>query len=181
MSLDDLLHAAAEHRQRPDPAEISVRILVRILAISAVAAFAAYQILLLTGHRVPYLLLLAVPATALLARRITIRAHGEPVTPDPSPDDMDDHPRDAAYSGIWRWFSRLADLERDGFQQRTHPMIVAVVDERLRLRHGVDRLSDPGRAQTLMPEEIWRFVTSPPRRLPRPAQLTRLVRQIENL
>ncbi|HEX6077122.1 MAG TPA: hypothetical protein VFZ32_17905 [Micromonosporaceae bacterium] len=182
MSLDDLLHAAPEHRERPDPAEISARILVRILAASAVAGFAAYQLLLLAGYRVPYPLLLAVPAAGLLARRITVRAHGQRVTPEPTPDDVDDEPpRDAAYGGIWRWVSRLSEPDRAGFRRAAHPMIVGVVDERLWLRHGVDRRSDPGRARALVPDELWRFVTSPPRRMPRPARLTRLVRQIERL
>jgi hypothetical protein len=182
MSLDDLLYAAPEHRERPDPAEISVRILVKVLVFSAVAGFAAYQILLLTGYRVPYPLLFAVPAAALLARRITIRAHGQAATPEATPDDVDDDPPlDAAYGGIWRWVSALTDPERDGFRQRTHPMIVALVDERLWLRHGVDRHGDPGRAKALMPEELWWFVTSPPRRAPRPVRLSRLARQIEDL
>jgi hypothetical protein len=184
MSLDDLLHAAAEHRERPDPGEISARVLGRILAVSAVAGFAAYQLLLVTGHRVPYPLLVAIPAAALLVRRITVRAHGEPVLPAPQPVDIEEGlPYDAAYRGMWRWVSRLAGAERDrtGFSQRAYPKIVGVIDERLWLRHGVDRQGDPARARALMSEELWRFVTSPPRRMPRPAQVTRLVRQIESL
>lgn len=184
MSLDDLLHAAAEHRERPDPGEISVRVLVRILVVSAVIGFAAYQLLLVTGHRVPYPLLVALPAAALLARRITTRAHGQPDEPEPPPVDIEDEPPyDAAYRGMWRWVSRLAGAEQDRtmFHRRAHPMIVGVIDERLWLRHGVDRQGNPARAKALMPEELWAFVTSPPRRMPRAAQLTRLVRQIESL
>ena len=62
MSLDDLLYAAAEHRERPDPAEISARVLVRILAVSAVIGFAAYPVLLVTGPRGAHPLLVALPA-----------------------------------------------------------------------------------------------------------------------
>lgn len=182
MSLDDLLHAASEHRATPDPGEISVRVVLRILAISAVAAFAAYQLLLLVGYRVPYLLLLGVPTAGLLARRITARTHGPPPPKERRPA-AEDRPQDTAYQGARRWVSRLAGdaYDRDDFSQRTYPMIVTMVDERLRLRHGIERRRDPQRARAVMPEELWRFVTQPPRRRPRPAQLTLLARQIKNL
>lgn len=184
MSLDELLRTVPEHRRHPDRAELTARVVLGILAVSATVALIAYQFLALAGLRVPYPLLVAVPAAGLFARRITARAHAEPAGPQGTHTDDSEAPAPgAAYQGIRRWASRLEGdaYGRDDFRHRGHPAMVALVDERLRLRHGVDRARDPARARVLMSEELWRFLNQPPRRRPRPAQVIRLVRQIEKL
>ncbi|MGH3657324.1 MAG: hypothetical protein ACRDUA_11745 [Micromonosporaceae bacterium] len=186
MSLDDLLTSAPEHREAPDPGRFGVWVWVRILAACAVAAFAVYQVLLASGFKVPYLLLLTVMVGALVARRITAAARGTLPPPPastvrqrraPDPD------RDQEYRAAWRWNSRLSVAERDvdSFHKRVRPAIVALIDERLRLRHGVDRPRDPVRAQALLPDQLWRFVTEPSHQVPKPPQLVAIAEQIENL
>ncbi|MQA27183.1 MAG: hypothetical protein GEU94_17350 [Micromonosporaceae bacterium] len=195
MSLDDLLTTAREHRSTPDRSRIGVGGLVKISIVAAVLGFVAYHLLVVSGHRAPYLLVTAVALAIGVAVRLTVAAHGPPR------DDADESPtrgrraadekpewayqsrHDRPYDGVRRWISRLShvDIDRSSFRRVTHPAIVALIDERLRLRHGVDRRRDPGRARQLLGELLWRFVTEPPPRSPTPVELTALAEQIERL
>jgi hypothetical protein len=78
---------------------------------------------------------------------------------------------------------RLGQVEGDpeGFNRAMRPVVVALVDERLRLRHGVDRQRDPKRARELLGEQLWAFVAEPVTRAPNPRQLAALAEQIEHL
>src|SRR6266540_222904 len=149
MSLDDLLTAARDHREEPDPGDLGVVSLAKVVALGAVLGFAAYQLILLFDYRVPYLLLFSVGAALMLAKKISYASHGEPQQPH-----FVDHPP----------------------QWTHHP-----VDDRLRLRHGVDRQRDPKRARELLGEQLWAFVAEPVTRAPDPRQLAALAEQIEHL
>lgn len=186
MSLDDLLTSAREHRQEPDPGRFTVAGMLSMVAGSAVVAFAAYQLLLAAGYGVPYLLLFAVLLASLLARKITAAAHGTRWPPPDIPDPREwayESPHDHAYAAARQWIGRLASTEHDrqAFARRGHPAMVALIDDRLRLRHGVDRQRDPQRAQALLGEQLWAFVTTPPSRQPTPYQVELIARQIEQL
>src|SRR6266508_1444486 len=135
MSLDDLLTAARDHREEPDPGDLGVVSLAKVVALGAVLGFAAYQLILLFDYRVR------------------------------------------------RWVGRLGQVEGDpeGFNRAMRPVVVALVDERLRLRHGVDRQRDPKRARELLGEQLWAFVAEPVTRAPDPRQLAALAEQIEHL
>ena len=182
MSLDDLFTEEAEPRAAP-PAlgRFTVRAILGILTVAAVAGFAGHQALSLAGYTVPYPLLAGGLAAGLFAQKITAAAHGdrlaeaEPPVPPPYPA-----PDDRAYQGAQQWIARLG-ADRHTFRTQTWPAIVAVVDERLRLRHGVDRQRDPQRARALLGDHLWRFVTTPPARPLRPRQARRLVQQISQL
>lgn len=186
MSLDELLTAARDHRALPDPGEITVPVVLKTLAGCAVAGFAAWYLLLAVGVGIPYPLIVAVLAAFTLARRIVISSHGAPLL---VPEYHEQHewlhesPHDQAYLGVRRWVNRLStvEIDRDAYERRVRPAIVAVVDERLRLRHGIDRRHDPRRAAAVLGEPLWRFVTEPAARVPRPRELEALAVQIEQL
>ncbi|MGH3714156.1 MAG: hypothetical protein ACRDT4_11950 [Micromonosporaceae bacterium] len=186
MSLDELLTAARDHRAEPDPGEITVPVVLKTLGGCAVAAFVSWYLLLNVGLLLPYPLLLAVLVALTLSRRITIASHGETL---PEPDDHEDHewlhesPHDQAYLGVRRWVNRLStvEIDRDAYERRVRPAIVAVVDERLRLRHGIDRQADPRRAAAVLGEQLWQFVTEPATRVPRPQEVAALATRIEKL
>lgn len=185
MSLDELLTAARDHREEPDPGDLGVATLLKIVGLGAVLGFAAYELILLFGHRVPYLLLFAVCVALMLARKITIASHGEvEVTPDEHPPIWTHQPvDDRPYDGVRRWVGRLSQVEGDarGFNRAMRPVVVALVDERLRLRHGADRQRDPKRARELLGEQLWAFVSEPVTRAPKPQQLAALAEQIQRL
>ncbi|MGH3737445.1 MAG: hypothetical protein ACRDT6_17825 [Micromonosporaceae bacterium] len=186
MSLDELLTAARDHRAEPDPGEITAPVLLKTLAGGAFVGFAAWYVLRATGTAVPYLLIVAVLVALTLAYRIVHASHGRPLAEPPDEADHEwahDSPHDHAYAGVRRWVGRLSTVEvgRDAYQRRVHPAIVAVVDERLRLRHGIDRRQDPRRAEAVLGEPLWRYVTEPPSRALKPQQLEALVVHIEKL
>ncbi len=186
MSLDDLLTAARDHREEPDPGDLGVVSLAKVVALGAVLGFAAYQLILLFDYRVPYLLLFSVGVALMLARKISYASHGEPQRPHfvDHPPQWTHHPvDDRPYDGVRRWVGRLGQVEGDpeGFNRAMRPVVVALVDERLRLRHGVDRQRDPKRARELLGEQLWAFVAEPVTRAPDPRQLAALAEQIEHL
>jgi hypothetical protein len=61
------------------------------------------------------------------------------------------------------------------------PAVAGIVDERLRLRHAVNRNADPGRAEELCGRELWTFITVPATRPVSPNELATVVAQLEAL
>lgn len=188
MSLDELLTSAREHRSEPERSRFRVSGLIKI-AIPAVAlGFVAYHLLLASGWRAPYLLVTGV----LLALGVTARIVFAAYAPREAVPDADEaepaewgyqSSHDRPYDGIRRWISRLShvDIDRTSFPRVAQPAIVALIDERLRLRHGVDRQRDPRRARQLLGEPLWTFVTQPMTKSPKPAAMAALAEQIEKL
>lgn len=193
-SLDDLLGYEEEkptsHRLRP------TRSLLRTLLLAAIGAFAGYGLLRLLGFVAPIPLLFGVLLTLLLVRQVLRELRVAPVPEtlrhrpsqrpvlDP-PDTGDDVLRDGLELASNAWYTRLAWLHgrRDPrqFVRSVQPRLVALIDERLRLRHGVTLASDPQRARQLLGEALWTFVSEPVSRNPSPRELAALVRQVEEL
>lgn len=186
MSIDDLLTAARDHRAEPDPGEITVPVVLTTLVGAAVIGFAAWYLMRVVGVGVPYPLVVGVLVAVALARRIIVASHGVALVEPRSDLEHEwhhDSPHDQAYLGVRRWVNRLstAEVERDAYRRRVHPAIVAVVDERLRLRHGIDRQADPRRAAAVLGEPLASFVTTPPQRAPSPRELESMAALIEQL
>lgn len=127
---------------------------------------------------------------ALLALRRLVGG----VAPPPHPAAL---PRDPAFDdGTYRWgaedalggavhrWARQIAWARDNpqrFASQAHPLLVELVDERLRQRHGVSRSTDPERARTLLGEPLWTFLATPPKRSPAPRDLVALVAEVEKI
>jgi hypothetical protein len=90
---------------------------------------------------------------------------------------------DALRAAVRRWEQRLewSQSDADSFSRNVLPVFAELVDERLRLRHGITRVSDPRRARELIGEPLWRFLADPGRRPPKPRDLAAYVESLEKL
>jgi len=90
---------------------------------------------------------------------------------------------DGIRDGIKHWEMRFdwtgADAAR--FAGATQPALIELIDERLRLRHAVDRAADPERARELLDPQLWKFVNEPVTRRPTARDLAALVAAMEAL
>ena len=133
---------------------------------------------------------------AFVALRLLMLAVGE-VAPPPGPGRRrtrmlteSDNDYDYRFGGtdmvrvaVRRWEQRLewsqSDPER--FTGSLLPIIGELTDERLRLRHGITRASDPRRARELVGEPLWQLLNDPPRRPPKARELAGHVETLEKL
>jgi hypothetical protein len=67
------------------------------------------------------------------------------------------------------------------FSTATQPSIVDIIDERLRVRHGIDRHTDPNRARELLGPNLHKFVTEPVKRRMSGPELAALASEMEDL
>ncbi|BFU46908.1 hypothetical protein [Krasilnikovia sp. MM14-A1004] len=141
----------------------SAGIAVPLLLI--VAAFVALRLLMLAVSRV------AAPPPPRATPRPTDSAH------DPSQGG------DALRAAVRRWELRLdwAQNDADQYSRNVLPVIAELTDERLRLRHGITRASDPRRARELLGEALWRTLAEPGRRAPKARDLAAFVETLERL
>jgi hypothetical protein len=138
---------------------------------------------------------ISVPAafTAWLALLLLRRATGRVKAParrtaPPRPTVADDGmynfaALDALRAVVDRWENKLiwSQAETGRYAKGVHPDLGDLVDERLRQRHGLTRASDPARARSLLGEQVWKFLDSPPKRTPAPRDLAVIVAQLEKL
>jgi hypothetical protein len=92
--------------------------------------------------------------------------------------------RDGMVLATQRWSRQLAWFGLQGgdgpqFARTLQPRLARLVDERLRLRHGITVASDPQRARQLLGEPLWALVTTPARRCPTGRELAALVKHME--
>ena len=138
---------------------------VSILII--VAAFIALRLLMLAVSEV------APPPAA----RAAVRRDGE------EPGAYRWVGTDSLRAAVRRWEQRLewshSDAER--FSRNVLPVLSELTDERLRLRHGITRASDPRRARELIGEPLWRLLDEPGRRPPKRQDFEIYVQALERL
>jgi hypothetical protein len=72
-------------------------------------------------------------------------------------------------------------LERSDRPDEIHPLLCDLTVERLRAAHGIDARTDPVAAQEVLPQDLWRYLTTPPRGTARRSarQLSRALDHIE--
>jgi hypothetical protein len=194
-SLDDLLRYEDEpppkptsHRERPS------RWLAKTVLFAVAGGLVAYLLLRLVGVVVPYPLLAGVFLALQVLRRV-LRDLGTVDVPDtlrrhPAPADNGGArggwgERDGLDLAVTGWDTRLSWLRsRDDSRQfiRTvQPRMVQIIEERLRLRHGLTLAGDPQRARELLGDPLWTFVSQPVSKNPSPRELAALVKQVEDL
>jgi hypothetical protein len=192
MSLDDLLRYEEDeptpHRAATPPPRY--RWLIRPVVISLVGALVGGLLLRVLGAGVPYTLIFAILLAAQLLYR-WLRS----VDPQPIPRGLrlgvfageDDGPRptDGLQLAVTRWDTRLSwvRLQNDPhqFARTIQPRLIQLIDERLRLRHGIVRSVDPVRARAVLGDPLWTFMTTPVRAQMTPADLSALIRQMEGI
>lgn len=91
--------------------------------------------------------------------------------------------QDALRTAIQRWERRLGFAQSDvkRFARTVQPALGELVDERLRQRHGFTRATDPVRAQALLGDPLWNFLTTPATRRLTPRECAMLVGSLEKL
>ncbi|GAA3911664.1 hypothetical protein [Actinoplanes auranticolor] len=161
---------------------------VRNVLLVAVATVVTVAALRSRGINVSVLLIVA----AFVALRLLMLAVSE-VAPPPLPrpaarrgEDEGDYRwagTDTLRAAVRRWEQRLEwsqqDFER--FSRNVLPVFAELADERLRLKHGFTRASDPRRARELLGEPLWEFLDEPGRRSPKPRDLSTYVEALEKI
>jgi hypothetical protein len=114
-----------------------------------------------------------------LPRQLTGRGL-RPMDPDaPAPPGAEE--TDGIAVAVGRWNARLAG-SGGPFRRGTSAVWLGdLVDERLRLRHGVTRVSDPQRAREMMGEHLWRMLQDPSAGGPTPRDMAAMLNRIEEL
>lgn len=189
-SIDDLLghdddDLVLQEARQPSAA----RWWVRNTVLVAVAAAATVAVLRTVGVRVDPLIVLA----AFAALRLLYRIVGD-VAPPPLPrpgvrprpaDEGTWHWQgtDGLRSCVHRWEQQLELIQSDAgrFSRNVLPVLAELTDERLRLRHGVTRASDPQRARHLLGDDLWRLLDEPDRRPPKARDMAAYVEALEKL
>nr|MDT0657914.1 hypothetical protein [Micromonospora sp. DSM 115978] len=190
-SIDDLL---GHEEEEPAPERVRRRSRLGWL-VGMVLVAAGFTAVVVFGLRL-FALETSVPAVfagllaLLLLRRVAARVALPPprpgyAPPDPARDDGSYNwsTEDALRGAVNRWENKLvwSKGETGRFAKGVLPVIGELVDERLRLRHGLTRASDPPRARALLGEELWAFLTTPVKRTPAAADLATIVEKLEKL
>lgn len=192
--LDDLFSFADEPAaEEPQPVAERPRSragwLVRNALLIAVATTVTVAGLRMAGIRVS----LPVIVAAFLALRLLMLAVAE-VAPPPAlaPASRRGGEESGGYrwagtdtlrAAVRQWEQRLqwSQSDADRFSRNVLPVLAELTDERLRLRHGITRASDPRRARELIGERMWRLLADPGRRPPKPKELAAHVETLERL
>jgi hypothetical protein len=203
-TLDDLL-GFEEHGPEPEPPARSRTDtgwwwLLKAALLAAVVAVPVWGLFRLVSVAVPYPLIFMV---FLVGR--TLRTLLQWIAPQPLPDTMirpsgelvsEDQAGGTTQDGLdlatGRWDTRLSwaglhgterSRGRDAsqFARTVQPKLVEIIDERLWLRHAVSRAVDPVRAQALLGEQLWGFVTQPVTKNPSPRDIAGLIALMEQI
>jgi hypothetical protein len=187
------LFTADEERRPEEPAQAEPRrksragwVLRSVLLIGAASAITV-AVIRSQGIKVPVLLVVG----AFLALRLIMLAIAQ-VAPPPAPRRRDRGGRgdtgdpvgpDSLREAVRRWEFPLEQSQReaDRFSSIVLPALTELADERLRLRHGITRVSDPHRARELLGEPLWQVLNEPGRRTPKPRDVSAYVDALERI
>ena len=169
---------APERRRSPIPRLIGEAALIGLTTVVIVAGLRA------GGVRIPLLLIVA----ALLGLRLVLWA-ASAVSPPPAPKlrsrmgGADPAAADALRAAVRRWEGNLeqAHSDPDRGARNVLPVLAELTDERLRLRHGITRASDPRRARELLGEGLWSALATPGRGGLRDRDIEAFVNVLERL
>lgn len=195
-SIDDLLSAEEERRPRRSPHRDSarggpLRLLLRNLAGAGAVVVVVVAGLRAAGLQMSLPVLVAAVLALFVVRQVVRALRPPPASPpvhlalhDPAElhaSAGDQH--DALRAAINSWENPLgwAANRAERFNGTILPRLGELADERIRLRHGVTRGSDPARARVLLGDRLSTFLEHPPRRPPPPRELAAIVAELEKL
>lgn len=190
-SLNDLLRHEDETAADPRRSRSAGWELAKTVGYAAALAALVELGLRVAGLAVPYLLAFTAMLALLVLRRLVRLVAAPPlprlVMPRRSAGDDEAEYRwgvgDGLRSAVSRWESRL-EWGQDSAERFTHNVqsrLAVLVDERLRLRHGINRAADPDRARAVLGEPLWTFLAHPVRKPLAPRELAALVARMEQL
>ncbi|MEU7907857.1 hypothetical protein [Actinoplanes sp. NPDC049118] len=139
---------------------------ISVSVLLIVAAFVSLRLLMLAVSEV------APPA---LPRRVAARAERNAGNGWAGTDTL--------RVAVRRWEQLLDWSQNDAekFSRNVLPVLAELVDERLRLKHGITRSSDPRRARELLGEQLCGFLDEPNRRRPKARELAAYVDALERI
>ncbi|GAA0533484.1 hypothetical protein GCM10010172_12980 [Paractinoplanes ferrugineus] len=90
---------------------------------------------------------------------------------------------DSLRAAVRRWEKSLdrANTDPDLYTRNVLPVLTELADERLRLRHGITRASDPRRARELLGDPLWAAMHDHGRRSAKTRELETYVEALERL
>jgi hypothetical protein len=196
MSLDALLDSAHEDADPEFTGPTRERLgwwLAKAVLWSTVLALPIWVFFHLAAIDVPYPLI----AMVLFVARV-LRALLRWIDPRPLPgtlirpsaelvseDQVEAPSRDGLVAATARWDNRLSwvKLQHDKgqFARTVQPRLIEIIDERLRVRHGVVRAADPAAAHAVLGEQLWTFVSAPVPKNPTPRDVAGLITLMENI
>jgi hypothetical protein len=192
VSLDELFGARDEPVIEEPPIEAPVAKprskglwLLRNALLVAAATTVAVAALRAGGLHAPLILIVA----AFIGLRLILLAVSE-VAPPPLPKrrgggsgSSSGPASDALRAAVRRWERTLdrANADPDLYSRNVLPVLAEMADERLRLRHGITRASDPRRARELLGDPMWEALHDSGRRAGKTRELESLVDALERL
>lgn len=159
--------------------------LLRNLLLIAAATVVTVAALRSGGYRISVLLVVAF----FIGLRLVLFAVSE-VAPPPLPKRRSqasaagrDPAADSLRVAVRRWERNLdqAHADADVYTRNVLPVLAELTDERLRLRHGITRASDPRRARELLGDPLWAALHDPGRRTAKARELETYVDTLERL
>jgi hypothetical protein len=191
--LEDLFSAGAERpaeepQEAPAKPRSRVGWILRNTLLVAVATAVTVAVLRSQGIKVSILLVVA----AFVALRLLMLAVSE-VAPPPPPrarggrgEESGDYRwtgNDTLRVAVRRWEQQLDWSQHDAerFSRIVLPALTELADERLRLRHGISRTSDPRRARELLGDPLWQVLHDPGRRPPKAREMSTVVDALEKI
>ncbi|MEU8181906.1 hypothetical protein AB0B85_04590 [Micromonospora sp. NPDC049044] len=189
-SIDDLLTFEEEPAPRgPEPPRSRIGPVVRALAWAAAVVAVLLVGLRAVGLQVSLPVLIAGVLAVLAVRRVSalLAPPPLPVAGRSGTGEEDGSynwgARDAVRAAInrWEWPLDWSTSRPERFTGVVLPRIAELADERMRLKHGVTRESDPARARVLLGDLLWTFLETPPRRTPSPRDLAVIVAELEKI
>jgi hypothetical protein len=160
--------------------------LARRLVFTVVIAYLGHRVGLTLGTDIPVLLLGGLALALFTVRRMLTTIPPVPMpktlrTVAPAPRFTNDI--DGLAAATSRWDMRLDWIERDPqrFSARARPLMIEIIDERLRQRHGFTIASDPPRARTVLGEKLWQALNAPITRAPTPRELAAILDLMESV
>lgn len=123
---------------------------------------------------------LAVVALGALVRTVLVQPS---VLVDPQPEGAETA---RPYTDLYFLEYRLSwgSVERARYEQRVRPLLVRLVGERLRQRHGIDPDREPAQARRIVGDQLWQLITAAPdldAKPPSPREVAALVAEIERI
>ncbi|MEU4470108.1 hypothetical protein [Micromonospora sp. NPDC023888] len=190
-SIDDLLAFEEEAAPRgPEAPRSRTGPVVRALAWAAAVVAVLLVGLRAVGLQVSLPVLIAGVLAVLAVRRVTALLAPPPPLPAGGRGGTGEEDgsynwgaRDALRTAInrWEWPLDWSTTRPERFTGVVLPRIGELADERMRLKHGVTRESDPARARVLLGDRLWTFLETPPRRTPSPRDLAVIVAELEKI
>ena len=179
---------AAEPEELVEKPRSRVRWVIANIALVVMATLVTVAGLRSRGIKVSVLLVVA----AFVALRLLMLAVSEVAAPPlPRPatrrgEDEGDYRwagTDTLRAAVRRWEQQLDWSQHDPerFSRNVLPVLGELTDERLRLKHGFTRASDPRRAREVLGEPLWEFLDQPGRRAPKPRELSAYVEALEKI